>query len=297
MNTLVASVYQTTSVTASDRLGLTLFMAVILHAVIILGVTFSPTDKDKDKLQPTMEITLVHQKSDHAPDKADLLAQANLEGGGNTTEKMRPASPTSQPVDHIDATLATPLDLTMSPQQQQQDTPPVLTQQDQAQKTPLEHSPTTQQNDQPNNPVTIARSMQIANLSAEIDQSLQAYSQRLKHRYISSQTHEYRDAAYLDAWRMKIERIGTLNYPEEAKHQNLSGSLILDVALNADGKVNNITLRRSSGYKILDDAAIRIVNLAAPFAPFPDNLRKDTDVLHITRTWQFLSNHQFQAGQ
>lgn len=297
MSTIVASVYQNPSVTASDRLGLTLFMAVILHAVIILGVTFSPTDKDKDKLQSIMEITLVHQKSEHAPDKADLLAQVNLEGGGNTEEKIRPTSPTSQPVDRTDATLSTPLDLTTSPQQQQHDTPAVLTQQNQTQKTPPEHNPETEQANMDNTTSTLMRSMEIANLSAEIDQSLQAYSQRLKHRYISSQTREYRDAAYLDAWRMKIERIGTLNYPEEAKRQNLSGSLILDVALNADGKVNSITLRRSSGHKILDDAAIRIVNLAAPFAPFPDELRKDTDILHITRTWQFLSNHQFQAGQ
>jgi periplasmic protein TonB len=297
VSTIVASVYQNPSVTASDRLGLTLFMAVILHAVIILGVTFSPTDKDKDKLQSIMEITLVHQKSEHAPDKADLLAQVNLEGGGNTEEKIRPTSPTSQPVDRTDATLSTPLDLTTSPQQQQHDTPAVLTQLNQTQKTPPEHNPETEQANMDNTTSTLMRSMEIANLSAEIDQSLQAYSQRLKHRYISSQTREYRDAAYLDAWRMKIERIGTLNYPEEAKRQNLSGSLILDVALNADGKVNNITLRRSSGYKILDDAAIRIVKLAAPFAPFPDALRQDTDVLHITRTWQFLSNHQFQAGQ
>lgn len=293
----MAATYPTPAVTASDRLGLTLFLAVILHAVIILGVTFSPRDKDEDKPQPTMEITLVHQKSEHAPDKADLLAQANLEGGGNTKEKIRPSSPTSQPVNRIDASLSTPLDVSMATQQQEHKTTPVMTQDQSTQKTLTEETSATQQNELSNKQAVIARSMEIANLSAEIDRSLRAYSQRLKHRYISSQTREYRDAAYLDAWRMKIERIGTLNYPEEAKRQNLSGSLILDVALTADGKVNSITLRRSSGHKLLDDAAIRIVKLAAPFAPFPDELRKDTDVLHITRTWQFLSNHQFQAGQ
>lgn len=293
----MAAMYPTPAVTASDRLGLTLFLAVILHAVIILGVTFSPRDKDKDKPQPTMEITLVHQKSEHAPDKAELLAQANLEGGGNTEEKMRPASPTSQAVNRIDASVSTPLDVSMEPQQQEQKITPVMTQDQSRQKTLTEDTSAKQQNDQLNSRSESVRSVEIANLSAEIDRSMRAFSQRLKHRYISSQTREYRDAAYLDAWRMKIERIGTLNYPEEAKRQNLSGSLILDVALTADGKVNSITLRHSSGYKILDDAAMRIVKLAAPFAPFPDELRKDTDVLHITRTWQFLSNHRFQAGQ
>ena len=137
----------------------------------------------------------------------------------------------------------------------------------------------------------LRRSVEIANLSAEIDRSLQAYAERLRHRYISSRAREYRDAAYLDAWRAKVERIGNLNYPEEAKRRGISGSLILDVAINADGTVHSITVLRSSGKKILDDAAIRIVRLAAPFAPFPEELRKDTDVLHITRTWQFLDDN------
>jgi len=294
----MATVYPTPPVTASDRLGLTLFFAVILHAVIILGITFSPNDdKPEDETPPTMEITLVHQKSEHAPDDAELLAQANLEGGGNVEQKIRPTSPSSQPTNINDALLATSLNMVTSPQQDEQSSQDVLTQPNQAQQTPGEEVLPTQELDLPGSTEMIPRNMEIANLSAEIDQSLQSYSQRLKHRYISSRTREYRDAAYLDAWRMKIERIGNLNYPEEAKRQNLSGNLILDVALNADGEVNSITLRRSSGHKILDDAAIRIVKLAAPFAPFPEELRKDTDVLHITRTWQFLNSHQFQTTQ
>jgi len=98
----------------------------------------------------------------------------------------------------------------------------------------------------------------------------------------------------MEAWRSKVERIGNLNYPDEARKRKLSGSLILDVALNPDGSVNDVVVRRSSGQKILDDAAIRIVHLAAPFAPFPADIRKDTDILHITRTWQFLNNKGFR---
>jgi len=226
-----------------------------------------------------------------------LLAQANLEGGGNVEEKISPTSPSSQPTNSADTSLSMPFSIAASPQHEEESMQAVLTQQNPAQQTPLKETMPTQEDELPSSTELIARSMEIANLNAEIDQSLQTFSQRLKHRFISSRTHEYRDAAYLDAWRMKIERIGNLNYPEEAKRENLSGSLILDVALDADGKVHSITLRRSSGHKILDDAAIRIVNLAAPFAPFPEELHKDTDVLHITRTWQFLSSHQFQTSQ
>ena len=98
----------------------------------------------------------------------------------------------------------------------------------------------------------------------------------------------------MEAWRAKVERVGNLNYPDAARRNKLTGSLILDVALNADGSVNQINVRRSSGSKILDDAAIRIVELSSPFAPFPDNIKAETDILHITRTWQFLDNNLFR---
>jgi periplasmic protein TonB len=99
----------------------------------------------------------------------------------------------------------------------------------------------------------------------------------------------------MEAWRAKVERIGNINYPDEARRRRLSGSLLLDVALNPDGSVQEITVRRSSGHKVLDDAAIRIVELASPFAPFPPDIRGEVDVLHVTRTWKFLNSNQFSA--
>src|SRR3569832_1645335 len=143
----------------------------------------------------------------------------------------------------------------------------------------------------------VMRSEQIARLSAEIDQSLKAYSKRPRERIITSQTRSFRDAAYLEAWREKIARIGNLNYPEEARRQNLSGSLLLAVALRPDGSLISVEVRHPSGHKILDDAAVRIVHLAAPIAPFPVEMRKDTDILHITRAWQFLSGNRFASGE
>jgi protein TonB len=131
-------------------------------------------------------------------------------------------------------------------------------------------------------------------LSAELDRKLEARSQRPRRKFISASTREYKYASYMEAWRAKVERVGNLNYPDDARKNNISGSLILDVALNADGSVNQITVRRSSGSKVLDDAAIHIVELSSPFAPFPNQIRKETDILHITRTWQFLDNISFR---
>jgi protein TonB len=124
-------------------------------------------------------------------------------------------------------------------------------------------------------------------LVAEIDRGWHEYQSRPKHKYLNARTREYKYAAYMKAWEAKVERIGNLNYPEEAKRRGLSGQLRLDVALNSDGSINTIVVRRSSSHTVLDDAARRIVQLAAPFAPFPDNIREEIDVLHITRTWRF----------
>ena len=136
----------------------------------------------------------------------------------------------------------------------------------------------------------------MASLSAEIDQKLQAYAERPRHKWITARTAASQYAAYMDAWRLKVERVGNLNYPDEARRKRLSGALLLDVALNADGTINAITLRRSSGHKVLDDAAIRIVELAAPYSEFPAAIASETDILHIERTWRFLSSDRFSGG-
>ena len=141
----------------------------------------------------------------------------------------------------------------------------------------------------------ITRSFAMASLNAELQQRLEMRAHRPRRKFISANTKEYRFAAYMEAWRAKVERVGNINYPDEARRRNLSGSLLLDVAINPDGSVREITVRRSSGHQILDDAAVRIVELAAPFAPFPDDFRKEIDILHVTRTWKFLNNARFSS--
>jgi len=133
---------------------------------------------------------------------------------------------------------------------------------------------------------------EIARLTSELDRRSNAYAQRLRRKAVSAGTTEYKYAAYLDAWRRKVERIGNLNYPEQARRDRLYGDLVLHVAVRADGSVQDIRVAHSSGHPVLDEAAIRIVQRAAPFAPFPPNIRKEVDLLDITRTWQFLSGNR-----
>jgi protein TonB len=133
----------------------------------------------------------------------------------------------------------------------------------------------------------ITRSFDLARLSESVRESIAAYNRLPRERFISAQTRQSTYASYMEAWRAKVERIGNLNYPEEARRLGLTGELVLDVALNPDGTVHSVTLLRSSGLPVLDEAAQRIVQLAAPFAPFPEEIRKETDLLHITRTWRF----------
>ena len=140
----------------------------------------------------------------------------------------------------------------------------------------------------------MTNSLKIASLSAQIRRKLQAKAERPRRKFISASTKEYKYASYMEAWRSKVERVGNLNYPDAARKAKLSGSLRLDVALNKDGSINQIIVLLSSGHKILDDAAIRIVELASPYSPFPDQIREDTDILHIIRTWRFSNSNKFR---
>ncbi|KAF0191076.1 MAG: periplasmic protein TonB [Gammaproteobacteria bacterium] len=280
----------------ADRLGLALFGAVVVHAVVILGITFGPLDNKSPPITATLDITLAQDRSDKAPDDADLLAQANQQGGGDKQARDRSSSPANAPL--LKSTPGDTAEIQLqsaAPRPVKSPLVPVLTQQEAERAIALEELPVPDHETAVTAAELMQRSMEIANLTAEVNESLESYSKNPRHRYISSNTREYRDAAYLDGWRKKVEQIGNLNYPEEARRRNLSGSLILHVAIRADGTPITIDIRRSSGSKILDDAAKRIVQLAAPYAAFSDGMRKDTDVLHITRTWQFQAGNRFSG--
>lgn len=141
------------------------------------------------------------------------------------------------------------------------------------------------------------RSQQIAKLSAEINKLKEAYQQTPKHTYVyGANAKKYRFASYMDAWRAKVERIGNINYPAIVARKKLTGSLLLDVAINPDGTIHSARVTRSSGYRELDQAALRIVNMSAPFPPLTKDILKDTDVLHIPRVWRFQHGSRLQTS-
>ncbi len=305
-------------ITPLDRLGLTLSLAILVHAMLILGITFIQDDRAEARYE-TMEIVLVRQKSPE-PQEADVLAQANLEGGGGVEDPVNPRASLPDP-----GLIAPPLEAAPRPSEsapeitmQTETAPPKadpmqeivveddsgpapLTEKVERPAEKIEPAPAGEKTREaktdrktPSATELLASSFKIAALSADIRQKLEVKAKRPKRKFISANTKEYRYAAYMEAWRAKVERVGNLNYPEEARRRKLSGSLLLEVALNADGTINEMTIRRSSGQKILDDAAIRIVELAAPFAPFPQHVKQETDILHIIRTWQFINNQGFR---
>ncbi|SDW62859.1 TonB family protein [Thiocapsa roseopersicina] len=136
--------------------------------------------------------------------------------------------------------------------------------------------------------ILASRGKEIDRLTANLQAKTAAYASRVRRKSVSASTREFRYASYLGAWARKVERIGNLNYPQAARDQRMFGSLILHVAVRSDGSVEQIRVVRSSGYDLLDEAAVRIVELAAPYAPFPPDIAAETDVLDIVRTWQFL---------
>lgn len=307
VNEITPALLHQPSITSGDRFGLTLCLAIITHAVVVLGVTFS----NEIKLPPnydSMEIILVQQSS-QAPDEARLLAQANLEGGGDSDEKITPSTPLPTPFPDNVAEIAAPPVLETTTQNNAANNSEIITSQSGEKELPTDADNSSSDVDQadrentdapipqknlPSSAALLTNSMKIAALSAEIKRKLVTRSDRPRRKYISASTREFLYAAYMEAWRAKVERIGNLNYPDAARKQRLSGNLILDVALNRDGSINDIIIRRSSGHKVLDDAAKRIVELAAPYSDFPEDIAAQTDILHITRTWQFLNNGGFR---
>ncbi len=298
-------------ITPWDRLELTAFFAVVAHAIVILGVSFAPIDKPTNS-RSTMEIILAPTKTEKPPEKADYLAQVSQDGGGESDKKERPSTPAPAPFVSKQAVVpnlappAQPAPAQPAPKQKKilvrKKAPTKIKAKPKPAKKPkpvkkpvAKPRPGVKAVGDVSKSVLFTRSREIDSLNSEINRKLKAYAERPWRKYINARTREYKYAAYMEAWRSKVERIGNLNYPDEARRKKLSGSLVLEVALNRDGSINKIVQRRSSGFKVLDDAAIGIVRLAAPFARFPAAIRKETDILHIERTWQFLGSNRLFA--
>jgi len=256
--------------------------------LVVLTIHFAPPDlKRLFDRGPPIEVALVNAKTKDKPQKADILAQANLDGGGNTDANRRaktplPVLPKESPREDI--ALATERVQTLEKQTQE-----LLTQLRSAPALPMQPRPTdnAQPTESPTANELMQRTLDAMRLEAQIAKDMDAYQKRPKRKFIGSRAEEYRFARYVEDWRLKVERVGNLNYPEAARQRRLYGSLTLTVSIRADGSVENIEVNRTSGHRILDAAAVHIVEMAAPYATFPPDVRRDTDILHITRTWTF----------
>jgi protein TonB len=271
-------------ITPGDRLRATVLFSLLLHAMLVFGIGFAVDDPAP--LVPTLDIILTETRSEIAPEQADFLAASSQQGGGDSEQAQRPSEPTSADVPKATPGVAAVPQPLGAPAPREASPQPVLSSQAERPELAL----TTRERPDlplPDRRQLIERSLEMARLAAEIERQSEAYAKRPKRKFISANTREYEFAAYMRAWVARVERIGNLNYPEDAKRRNVHGQLVMTVAVRRDGSVERIDIIQPSGYPVLDDAAMRTVRLAEPFAPLPES-REAIDVLHITRTWQFL---------
>ncbi|HDP89313.1 MAG TPA: energy transducer TonB [Thioalkalivibrio sp.] len=279
----------TPHLSSNDRFGISLFVAAIAHGIIILGIAFGVDLAPERYVPPSLDVTLVQTETHEAPDDAKFIAQANQQASGSTDTPARPTSPVTSldPRPH-DGTAPMQIQA-QSPVQPEKEQVQAMTVRESEYQVPTEEK--TRQ-DQPVPEVSgrelVDRSLEIARLAAEISEREQRYAERPRRHYLSfSSAKSVIEADYFRAFKEKVERIGNLNYPDEALRRQLNGELILHVTVDRDGRVLGIELGKSSGHQVLDDAAKRIVRLSEPFAPFDREMRKAYDELIITRTWKF----------
>ncbi|MCR6663099.1 MAG: energy transducer TonB [Luteimonas sp.] len=269
-----------------ERFGATLVLSLLLHGMLVLGVGFALDDAAP--VLPTLDVILTETTSPLTQAQADFLAQASNQGGGEDDKTSRPRDTQSgfspQPEDGI-----APMQLrAQSPDAQPPPQARVVssTRGDEQVPTP-DATPQSDASTLPRGPEKIERDLEMARLAAEIHLRSERYAKRPKRKFVSASTQEWAYATYLRTWVDRVERVGNLNYPDEARRRGLSGELVISIAIRRDGSVERSEIIKSSGTRLLDDAALRIAKLAEPYPPLP-RADEEIDVLHVTRTWQFL---------
>ncbi|QBG87564.1 cell envelope integrity protein TolA [Xanthomonas oryzae] len=267
------------------RLMMTLVISLLLHGVLILGVVFAVSEDAP--LVPTLDVIFSQTSTPLTPKQADFLAQANQQGGGNHDTAQRPRD--SQPG-------VVPQDRTgLAPQAQRATSvnAPAPTQTRVVTSRRGEQAVPTPQPNPQTDPLTPAdaqrlqRDAEMARLAAEVHLRSEQYAKRPNRKFVSASTREYAYANYLRAWVDRAERVGNLNYPDDARRRRLGGKVVISVGVRRDGSVESSRVLVSSGVPLLDDAALRVVQLAQPFPPLPKT-KDDVDILQVTRTWLFL---------
>ncbi len=276
---------------AANRLGLALCIALAAHA-LLLGISFS-SPKPAARNQG-LEVTLAYTRAEQPPQQADYLAQVNQLGSGQLDHKAKLS--TTQQAERSDAVIrqAVKPQLAASEEAHQARRNEIKTTARSSRKASEKalRPEQTEQSQSNGSDRQTQLDQEIASLEAELDRTRQEAAREPRtHRITSVSTREREDAAYLYSWQTRIEKVGNERYPEEASRQALNADLRMLVALKPNGTIAEIKILESSGHPALDNAAVRIVRIAAPFDPFTRPMRQKYDRLEIIRTWQFRQNH------
>ncbi|WP_202844450.1 energy transducer TonB [Luteimonas saliphila] len=269
-----------------ERLSATLVLSLLLHGMLVLGVGFALDDAAP--LLPTLDVILTETTSPLTQKQADFLAQASNQGGGEHERSTRPRDDQAGLVAQAEPGVA-PIEMrAQSPSAQP---PPqarvVASQRGEVPLPTPDARPQADESALPHGSEKVERDLAMARLAAEIHLRSERYAKRPKRKFVSASTQEWAYASYLRDWVDRVQRVGNLNYPDEARRRRLSGELVISVAIRRDGSVERADIIRSSGSRLLDDAALRIARLAEPYSPLP-RTEEEIDILHVTRTWQFL---------
>lgn len=283
---------------ASNLLGTTLFWSALGHVVAILSISFVAPEFEDETLLPTLDVVLVNSRTEEAPEDPTHIAQANQDGGGNSDKAERPSTPAlvsrgMQGAPDGDANKAQ----TGERSDQQEPVPTLLASNTASTPELLAPEKQDEQDVQAELEQIGEDEVERQQLTAELKEFWATYQKRPRRKFITARTKENKFAEYMEKWRVRVEQIGNENYPKEARARKISGTLLLDVAIRKDGSLepNGIDLKRSSNKAVLDAAVVDIVMKAAPFEPFPASFRDEVDVLHITRTWEFLTEYRLTS--
>jgi protein TonB len=268
------------------RISATMVLSVLVHAMLLLGVGWAV--ESAAPIMPTLDVILTETTSPLTKKQADFLAQATNQGGGEHDKTTRPRETQSGPAPQPEPGIA-PRTLraqSPAPQPAPQDRV-VSTLQSETQVARAQATPPPDEQVLPRGREKIARDMAMARLAAEIHLRSERYAKRPKRKFVSASTTEYAWAGYLAEWVKRVERVGNLNYPDEARRRHLAGRVVITIAIRRNGTVERAQIVQSSGIALLDSSALRIAKLAEPYAALPKT-EEDPDILHVTRTWLFM---------
>ncbi|MBS3744750.1 MAG: energy transducer TonB [Wenzhouxiangellaceae bacterium] len=269
----------------TETLGLALVLAVVLHVAVITQLHFDWINASFESRAPDLDVILVDWASEKAPEQADFLAQANQTGGGDNPELERPSAP--PPAEAAGNPEPRPEPSAQPQPEAEAAEPELVARRTETPELEQREDPPLEEKSLPDASQLLQQARNVAQTAPDPLASERILPKRPRRKFITANTREHLYASYMRNWVAKVERVGNMNYPEQARRRNLEGSLVLSVDVLADGSIERVQVLRSSGYELLDEAAVRIVRLAAPYAELPPEVRKETDILTVTRTWEF----------